>query len=85
MTTVPTASMPSALERLDSKYMARIMHSFSLIWLMAKFMPRKLHPPRLEATMARIATRSRVLLLRRMGILQTVAERSPRPKMPAQP
>ncbi|CAH1654754.1 hypothetical protein CHELA40_10985 [Chelatococcus asaccharovorans] len=27
MTTVPTASMPSSLERLDSKYMARARHS----------------------------------------------------------
>ena len=31
ITTVPTASMPSRLERLDSKYIARIMHSRSLI------------------------------------------------------
>src|SRR5688572_6983108 len=29
MTTVPTASMPSALERFDSKYMTRAMHSRS--------------------------------------------------------
>ena len=30
MTTVPTAFMPSSLERLDSKYMARAMQSRSL-------------------------------------------------------
>ena len=27
ITTVPTASIPSSLERFDSKYMTRVMHS----------------------------------------------------------
>src|SRR5690606_25037392 len=44
--------MPSALERFDSKYMARIRHSFSLSCAMPKLMPRKLHPPSREAASA---------------------------------
>jgi hypothetical protein len=31
MTTVPTAKRPSSLDRLDSKYMARVKHSCSSV------------------------------------------------------